>query len=130
MNFYEARLSGVQTDESCLEALLSIIDKEGSRFTLRLEGLERLLVDEFRQQNVIEEVRHWTRTYSADLRASAFLLLTGISENKCSQQLSATVDAVLDRVARGELEILEVSAIFGAQVLASFKSLTVIREKK
>ena len=126
MEFIESRLLGVQIDKTGHEALLSIIDTSGIQFTLKLYGVERLLVNELRQQNVIEEMTHWTKGGSeADLREAAFYLMTGGVEKDCGPQLAMVASSVVDRVVRGELEMMEITAIFGAQILASFASMTI-----
>lgn len=126
MEFIESRLLGVQIDKMGDGASLSIIDANGTQFTLKLHGIERLLVNELRQQNVIEEMTHWTIGRSeAGLREAAFYLVTGGGEKDCGQQLATVASSVVDRVVCGELEMMEITAIFGAQILALFKSMTI-----
>jgi hypothetical protein len=129
MKFIESRLLGVQIDKTGRTVLLSIIDAGGTPFTLTLHGVERLLINELRQQNIIEEMTHWSQGMSGvDLRAAAFFLMTGGSEEDCGQQLATVANTVVDRVVRGELEVMEITAIFGAQILASFASMTIQSE--
>ncbi|MFG6448906.1 hypothetical protein ACG0Z6_11745 [Roseateles sp. BYS180W] len=126
MNFMEGRLLGVGIDESGREASLSIIDTGGAKFIVELHGVERLLVHEFRQQNVIEELIHWKHGRpSGGLQEAAFFLTTGVAEKDCDPQMATVARAVVDRVVRGELEMMEITAVFGAQILASFASMTV-----
>jgi len=125
MDFIESRLLGIQVDESGREAVLTFVDKAGSHFSLELHGLERLLVSELRQQNVVEEVIHWTKgVATSELRQAAFALMAGVSEEVCDPTMARVVHDTLDRVARGESELLEITAIFGAQILALFASMT------
>ena len=129
MRFMEGRLLGIQIDETGHEVVLSLRDTEGAKFALQLHGVERLLVNEVRQQNVVEEMTHWKRGESAEgLREVAFALMTGVPEKDCAPQLAAVAREVVDRVTRGEIELMEISAVFGAQVLASFASMTVARQ--
>ena len=51
--------------------------------------------------------------------------MTGVAEIDCDSRMCVVANSVIDRVMQGELEMLEITAVFGAQVLASFKSLTV-----
>lgn len=129
MTFIESRLLGVQVDKAGHEVLLSIIDTNDTQFTLKLHGVERLLVNELRQQNIIEEMTHWGKGASgASLREAAFYLMTGVAETDCGPQLAMAASSVVDRVVRGELEMMEITAIFGAQILASFASMTIQSE--
>lgn len=51
--------------------------------------------------------------------------MTGVAEKDCGPQLAAVAYNVVDRVNRGELEMIEITAVFGAQVLATFASMNV-----
>lgn len=114
-------------DETGCEVVLSMRDTEGTKFAVELHGVERLLVNELRQQNVVEAMTHWKRGGPLDgLRDAAFALMTGAVEEDCSSQLAAAACAVVDRVVGGELELMEISAVFGAQLLASFTSMTLV----
>lgn len=69
---------------------------------------------------------HWTHGEpTAELREAAFILMTDVTENDCGSQLAAVAHKVVDRVSSGELEMMAITAVFGAQVLASFASMTV-----
>lgn len=129
MEFIGSRLLGVQIDKTGHEALLSIIDTNDTQFTLKLHGVERLLIDEMRQQNVIESMTHWVQGMpEASLREAALFLITGGSEKDCGSPLSMVASNVVDRVVRGELEMMEITAIYGAQILALFASMTIQSE--
>jgi hypothetical protein len=126
MNFVESRLLGVQIDETGHDVVLSFRDTEGVRFALQLHGVERLLVNEVRQQNVVEAMSHWRHGESSEgMCEAAFVLMTGASEQDCAPQLAAIAHELVDRVVRGEIELMEISAVFGAQVIVSFRSMTV-----
>jgi hypothetical protein len=126
MNFVETRLLGVRIDDTGREASFSIIDADGARSSLQLKGIEKLLVTDFRQQNIIEEMTHWTRgAPTAALREAAFFLMTGVAEEDCDSRLATIAQDVVLRVAQGELELMEITAVFGAQVLASFSSMII-----
>ncbi len=126
MNFVESRLLGVKVDDSGRKISLSITCGNGDKVVLDLHGIERFLVHEMRQQNIIENLTHWEKgEQSIDLREAAYFLMTGMAEIDCESQMGAIANSAIDRVMQGELEILEITAVFGAQVIASFKSLTV-----
>lgn len=72
MKFMESRLLGIEIDKAGREVVLSVIDTNGVQIALELHGVERLLINELREQNVIEEVTHWTRGQSTvELREAA-----------------------------------------------------------
>jgi hypothetical protein len=129
MNYLESRLLGVQLDEDGRAAVLSLVETGGTKFILKLNGLERLFVSEMRQQNVIENMLHWAKCGSSRaLRDAAFELIAGVPEDACPPGLAAVVENALDRVVRGDLELIEITAIYGAQVIGSFASLTLQTE--
>ena len=84
MKLMESRLLAVEIDKAGREAVLSVIDTNGVQIALELHGVERLLINELREQNVIEEVMHWTRgQFTVELRDAAFALMTGVAEKDC-----------------------------------------------
>jgi hypothetical protein len=104
--------------------VLSFVGASGAKFLLELIGVERILVTEMRQQNIMEAMTHWVRGSPSDgLREAAFALMTGVDEKDCAPALLEVVQGVIDRVARGELSMIETHAIFGAQILATFSSM-------
>ena len=125
MNFVESRFVGIEIGNAGREAVLSFIEVGGNRFTLKLHGIDKLLVTEMRQQNIVEELTHRTKDESSPaLRESAFLLFAGSEEGTRSRELAAVVEKVLDHVSRDELDLFEMTAVYGAQVLAAFSSMT------
>ena len=125
MNFVESRLLGIQIDETGRHVVLSFIDTACAKFSFELNDVERLLINEVRQQNVMEGMTHWTqRAPSEGLREAAFALMTGATEKDCAPALVAVALNVVDRVVSGEISILETRAVFGAMILASFGSMS------
>lgn len=126
MEFIESRLTGVRIDKTGREASLSITQRNGSELTLNLHGVEKLLINELRQQNIIEEVTHWTNEIPKNkLREAASYLVTGGICKDEGSELMIAVDQLVHKVVNGEIEMLEITAIFGAQILASFASITI-----
>ena len=127
MKFIESQLLGIQIDESGRELVLSLLEQGGARFALKLHGVERLLINDFRQQNVIEEIIHWRCGHPLEgLREAAFALIANIAEKDCAPQLAEVVSAATDRISRGEIEMMEISAVYGAQVIALFQSVSLV----
>ena len=128
MSLVENRILGFQLDEAGQEVILSLIDTNGLKFALYLHGVEQLLISEVRQQNVIEELTHWVgETETPELREAAFMLLTGTQEKECPVDLAIVACKAIDRVVRGEIEMIEIKAIYGAQLLALFNSMEIER---
>jgi len=130
MQFVESRLIGLKNDETGRELVLSFIESGGRKFAVDLHGVERLLIQELRQQNVVEELVHWTQKSDAvGLREAAFALVAGVAEAECDPRLAVVAQNIVDRVMRGELEMLEIRAVFGAQGIASFARMAVRSEE-
>jgi hypothetical protein len=130
MNFVESKLCGIHIDDSAHGVELSLAEAGGRRFTLKLRGVDKLLVNELRQQNTIQDVVHWTSERShTGLRQAAFALYVDAEEAACSPAQVAVVLKVVERVQRGGLEMMEISAVYGAQMLASFESMDIVESK-
>ncbi|WP_146749257.1 hypothetical protein [Paracidovorax anthurii] len=129
VSFIESRLVGVGLNKNGKELTLFITLKGGTDVAIEMHNVDKLLINEFRQSNIIDEVNHWTHESCTDeLRQAVFYLTTGRSEDECDCKMLSVATNALECINRGEMEIMEITAIFGAQILASFSSMT-IRQK-
>jgi hypothetical protein len=118
-NLTESRLLGVSTSSGERSASFSLRTTDGVLVTLKAIELERMLVSEMREQNIIDEVIEWTgKRIDPSVLASLFFLLANTDEQNCNPVLAETVRETYAKVSRGELILLEISAVYGAQVLA------------
>lgn len=122
--FCRKQIAGIEIDDSDYEISLSIINVTGNKIVLELHGVERFIAHEIRQQNIIEDITHWKRGGQFAVLREAAYFLTGMAESDCESGL-AVVSSMVNRVMHGELEMMEITAIFGGQIIASFSSLTV-----
>ena len=126
MKFVESRLLGIKISETGDTLLLSIVEVGGASFTVNLAGVEKLVISEFRQQNIIEDMTHWKQgSTDPSAREATFYLMTGGPEETCDPNLVNVVNAVVKRIESGDIELMEITAIFGAQIIALFASLTI-----
>ena len=125
-NLIESRLVGVTIEEDGRLLALSFIKTDGARLLIALQGVERFLLSEMRNQNVVESVTTWSGCCATEeLRDTAFALIAGRPEADCDQRFVPVVDEILGRVARRGLVFLELRAIYGAEVLACAESIAV-----
>lgn len=124
--FIESRIIGVSIGETGKEVDITLAGTDGHRYLLGIVGVDRLLVSELREQNVIEEMTHWHHVKNgSDIREQVFFLVAGCSERYCDANLIPIVEKKIDQVLSGNLELLEITAIAGANVLVTFASLKV-----
>ena len=118
-NLTESRLLGISTSSGERSASLSLRTIDGVLITLKVSELERMLVSEMREQNIVDEVVEWTgKRIDPSVLASLFFLLANTDEQNCNPVLADKVRETYAKVSRGELILLEISAVYGAQVLA------------
>ena len=129
MKFLESRLLGVETFWSKRRAVLSFANAADDRFELKLNGVERLLVNEMREQNIVDEITLWNdKNLTHKAREAAFYLTTGIHENQCDSSQKRVALEAYARVENGDFQLLEISAIYGAQILAMVESIETVTE--
>jgi len=127
MDFIEHRILGIQIDESGRECIVSIAGPSAARYNLTLNNVERLLVTEMRQQNVIEEVIHYEKASDPERVQQAAIALVAVSNSAShTHELDTAVQGLAAKVIQGETEMLEITAVYGAQLLASFESMSVV----
>jgi hypothetical protein len=122
-DFMESRLLGVALNDNNSEVKLSFVDTSARSFSIKLKGIDRLRVDGFREQNVIENFAYWANGQSAGLREAVFDLISGRKELECSSEQRAIAESLVSAICNGEVAMLSLTAIYGAEVLATFQSM-------
>lgn len=120
-DFMESKLLGFDIDESGKGAIFRLRLQNAQHINISINGIERLLITEIRDQNVIEYIYILPENEDKQLlRESAFWLFGNSSEECCLEKIKPFVENAIDRVKSGDLMLMDVTAIYGAQVLAAF----------
>jgi hypothetical protein len=117
--FVEGYLTGVVIND--LEKAVDIFlrDRAKARFVIRLKGVERFLVDEMREQNIIDNVALWKGGSGAgDLRSAISWLVYGRDDEVGGQQFSSMILQVEQLIRQEERVLLRIEPVFGATVIA------------
>lgn len=126
IDFMESKLLGFDLDDPGKAAIFRIRLQNTKRINISINGIERLLITEIRDQNVIENISFWPGNEDIQLlRESAFWLFGNSSEECCLEEIKPFVEKSIDRVKSGDLILMDVTAIYGAQVLAAFLSMDI-----
>jgi hypothetical protein len=124
----ESRIIGVSIGETGKEVDITFVGTDGHRYLLSIGGVDRLLVSELREQNVVEEITHWKCVQNGgEIREQVFLLVAGCPERYCDVNIVPIVERKIHQVLSERLELMEITAIAGASVLITFVSLKVHR---
>jgi hypothetical protein len=117
----ESYFMGVRADSSRHEAQFTFRLRSGDEVHLLARGVEKLLVNELLEQNIVHEVRvsgTETPPHNVDELLAAFLFpWEAESEEALNPAQLAELDASKTAVRDGRKILLEIEAVFGATVL-------------
>ena len=77
--FVEGYVTGVADNHLERTAEIALLDNAKGQFVIRLKDVDRLLVDELREQNIIDNIRLWTGSNDvADYHKTLSWLVSGM----------------------------------------------------
>jgi len=124
----ESRFLGFEISKSGKNASFKIRLTDSNIVSINIYGIEKLIINEVREQNIIEEISFWPGNSDRDaLRAAAFWLFGNSPEEDCVEAIKSNVQASIDRIVNGDLMLMDGVAIYGAEVLAAFLSMDITK---
>lgn len=125
----ESKIEGIKLTDNGKTAQLDLVSFEGEKATLTLHDVDRIRIDQFREQNIVESIAHWNEHFPQDgLREVAFDLITGRMEGECTDGQKIVVAEFVKAVMDGEREAIAISGVYGAEMLASFGFMRFVRQ--
>jgi hypothetical protein len=113
----EARLTSIDVSDDRASCALSLRTIAGVPVTLRAEGLVRLVVDEFREQNIVDRVTVWgSGGDPADYREALTRLLTGREADLSDPAWAPVLAKGFEAIQRGDQVLVELEPVFGAAI--------------
>lgn len=117
--FVEGYVTGVVNNDLDKVVEIFLRDRARATFVIRLRGVERLLVDEMRQQNIIDNIRLWKgRNGGDDLHSAVSWLVSGSGDEVWAKQFSSEILQVEELVRHQERVLLRIEPVYGATVVA------------
>lgn len=126
MQITESKLLGIKINDSGEEVELTILDIRGKLFTIKLHNVEKLIITEFRQQNIIDYMTHCKiGSIKKEIEDIAIFLAPRNLIDEEKSKSNTVAEDITNRVTLGKLELIEITSIFGAQIIASFSSMSI-----
>ena len=107
-----------------------VLERGGKRCSLRLEGVDRLVINEFRQQNVVEQIILWTsHSEPADYYPILAEIVSGVTgHGDVGNGLRQIIDDEASAIRAGAKVLMEIEPVYGAHVIALAKRVTMVEE--
>lgn len=129
INFVEARITAISVKEETKSLEIFFKAQDSSVFVLVAHEIDRLLISEFREQNIVDRVHVWDSTsLLRDYRSSLVELLFGSSEIVMSPELGQLVQLAIDEIQSGAKVLFEIEPLYGAAVNLLAKKITVFQQ--
>lgn len=127
-NFVESRITAISVDDAKSALEISFRAQDRSVFVLVANEIDRLLVSEFREQNIVDRAHFWDSTsLSSDYRSSLVELLFGANETEISLDLRPLVQQAIDEIQSGDKVFFEMESLYGASVNFIARKITITR---
>ncbi len=114
-DFTEALFVGVNERAEKKIALLSFILMDGSKITVVANAVERLLLNDFLEQNIVDELIIYDRFCERDKLINCLDYLLGTDENTRSAYMEL-IEKLTDGILSGMYSILEIVPVYGAKL--------------
>jgi hypothetical protein len=115
----ESRLTAAKILDGGKKIEISLSNSLGVPKEIVLEGVDRFLLTEMREQNIVESVCVWRALDdNGQLQCAVAELVLGNAGVECEESVRQIINGVISSVECGEKILLEIRAIYGAEVLA------------
>lgn len=117
--FVEGHVTGVVVNDREKTAEIALRSNTKGQFIIRLQGVERLLVDELREQNIINNIRLWNSSDTVpDYHGVVACLVSGKDDDTWAEQFASAIQEVERYIANGEQVLLTIEPVYGATIVA------------
>ena len=116
--FVESHLTSIRCYEKEKRAEFVFALPSGGERLLAVHGVDRMLIHEMREQNIIESVEVYDSTSSEDDMRWAVEMLTMPGGKVDPTSFAPVIRSVMNRIAMGEQVLLAITPVYGAMVLA------------
>lgn len=81
-------------------------------------GVDRFLLNEMREKNIVETTRIWDRQDSQDsLKSAISLLVTGSTKDDYDKAFTPIIQRAIEKIENGENILLEINPVYGTEIL-------------
>jgi hypothetical protein len=122
-DFVEAHIVGIDVSWDAKIATIKVDGGQCRYTSINLKGIERLLVSEFRESNVIDNVKLWAGDDSG-LREALAVLISNSDEPAEQAAFESVIERSRNQVASGTHVLLEIEPVYGAGVIAFAQKIT------
>jgi hypothetical protein len=119
----EAHVVGLQVPEQTKVVSIVLRLVGGRTAILTAEGVDRFLVNELREQNIIDRINVWDKGSSQEEFQQRLAELIGADRDSASV-FSSLVASETHRIAKGERVLVEIEPVYGAWFLMLARSVS------
>lgn len=116
-DFVEARIVGIEVRHDRQTAKIVTEGLNCRYSSINLQGVERILVNEFRETNVIESATLWAANLSPLTEKLAFLISNSDDLSR-QADFKEAIEEVKSKIEAGTLVFFEIEPIYGAWIMA------------
>jgi hypothetical protein len=123
----EATIDSISVSRDGMTITLGLTKLE-KKYILSLNSVVAFVANEFRQQNVIDQINVWSSlSTSESFQETLALLLTGTSDKEKWAALSESLKRGTDAILAGDNVMLEIEAVYGVAATALVESYSLVQ---
>jgi hypothetical protein len=127
----EAHITGITMLEESKTINISLRGQAKQCFMLVIEGVDRLVANEFREQNIVDRVVLWDLTSEPnEYRASLAALVSGASEDQIEDTWQPLIEKEIASIQQGEKVFVSIEPVYGVWILLLARKVTVMPQRR
>jgi hypothetical protein len=124
-NFVEGHITGIAVNEKEKAVDIALRDNTGTMFVLKLEGIDRFVVNEMTEQNIVDRIVTWDQSNAtSEYRRLLSILVSGKDEDEWQQKFSPIIDNFIGLIRSGERVLIYIEPVCGAIVTGLVRSVS------
>jgi hypothetical protein len=127
----EAHITGITMLEESKTINISLRGQAKQCFMLVIEGVDRLVANEFREQNIVDRVVLWDLTSEPnEYRASLAALVSGASEDQIEDTWQPLIEKEIASIQQGEKVFVSIEPVYGVWIVLLARKVTVMPQRR
>jgi len=126
-DFVEARITGIALLDESKTVRISLRGQAKQCFTLIAEGVDRIVVNEFREQNIVDRLTVWdSKTDPTEYRSTLVSLISGLIGDAVDPAWNPVIEREIEAISLGSKVLIEMEPVFGASVILLARKFTAV----
>jgi len=122
----EANILGLNIDNASRALRIDLQFSSSQRHQIVVDGMDRFIANEFREQNIIDRVNLWDLKSSSIEFTEVLFELFSFNHAEANKEINELIQKEIIAINNGEKVLLEIEPVFGVSVIVLAKSVKLV----